>query len=70
VAGRSALRIQGASKAAVCRAFGLKRSTLIDFLAWIGWSAGLRIGGGMSDATTAIERSPDHRAARSAHGST
>ena len=29
----------------VCRTFGLKRitlPTLIDFLAWIGWSAGLR----------------------------
>jgi hypothetical protein len=24
----------------------------------------------MSDATTAIDRSPDHRAARSAHGAT
>jgi len=36
VAGRSAHRIQGASKPVVCRTFGLKRSTLIDFLAWIG----------------------------------
>jgi hypothetical protein len=36
VAGRSAYRIQGASKAVVCRTFGLKRSTLIDSLAWIG----------------------------------
>jgi hypothetical protein len=27
---------------AVCRTFGFKRTTLIDFLAWIGWSAGLR----------------------------
>jgi len=35
-------RYSGASKAAVCRTFGLKRTTLIDFLAWIGWSAGLR----------------------------
>jgi len=36
VADRSAHRIQGASKPVVCRTFGLKRSTLIDFLAWIG----------------------------------
>ena len=35
-------RYSGTSKGAVCRAFGLKRTTLIDFLAWIGWSAGLR----------------------------
>jgi DNA invertase Pin-like site-specific DNA recombinase len=33
----------GATKAAVCRAFGLKRSTLIDSLARIGWSAGLKV---------------------------
>lgn len=32
----------GASKAAVCRTFGVKRSTLIDALARIGWSAGNR----------------------------
>jgi len=31
----------GATKAAVCRTFGIKRSTLIDSLARIGWSAGL-----------------------------
>jgi hypothetical protein len=31
-----------ASKAAVCRTFGLKHTILIVFLAWIGWSAGLR----------------------------
>src|SRR5271167_2898150 len=30
----------GATKAAVCRTFGIKRSTLIDALARIGWSAG------------------------------
>ncbi len=29
-----------ATKAAVCRTFGIKRSTLIDSLARIGWSAG------------------------------
>jgi len=29
----------GATKAAVCRTFGIKRSTLIDTLARIGWSA-------------------------------
>jgi len=32
----------GATKAAVCRTFGIKRSTLIDSLARIGWSAGVR----------------------------
>ena len=59
----------GATKAAVCRTFGIKRTTLIDSLARIGWSAGLRVGEGMSDATTAIDRNPDHRAVRSADGS-
>ena len=32
----------GATKAAVCRSFGVKRSTLIDSLARIGWSAGVK----------------------------
>ncbi len=32
----------GATKAAVCRTFGIKRSTLIDSLTRIGWSAGLK----------------------------
>jgi DNA invertase Pin-like site-specific DNA recombinase len=32
----------GATKAAVCRSFGIKRSTLIDSLARIGWSAGIK----------------------------
>lgn len=32
----------GATKAAVCRSFGIKRSTLIDTLTRIGWSAGLK----------------------------
>ena len=59
----------GATKAAVCRTFGIKRSTLIDSLARIGWSAGLKGRGGMSDATTAIDRNPDRRAVRSADGS-
>jgi len=36
----------GATKAAVCRTFGIKRSTLIDSLARIGWSAGLQDAGG------------------------
>ena len=39
----------GATKAAVCRTFGIKRSTLINFLARIGWSAGLK---GRRDAVT------------------
>jgi DNA invertase Pin-like site-specific DNA recombinase len=52
----------GASKAAVCRTFGIRRSTLIDSLARIGWSAGTKIQGGQSDAPATIERSPDSRA--------
>jgi DNA invertase Pin-like site-specific DNA recombinase len=60
----------GATKAAVCRTFSIKRSTLIDSLARIGWSPGLRDPGGRSDATTAVDRSSDHRAVRSAHGPT
>jgi DNA invertase Pin-like site-specific DNA recombinase len=59
----------GATKATVCRTFGIKRSTLIDSLARIGWSAGLRAGEDISDATTAIDRNPDRRAVRSADGS-
>ncbi|MFI4980981.1 MAG: recombinase family protein [Nevskiales bacterium] len=49
----------GATKAAVCRTFGIKRSTLIDSLARIGWFAGRKGPGGMSDATAATERRPD-----------
>ena len=33
----------GATKAAVCRTFGIKRSTLIDSLARIGWSVGTKV---------------------------
>ena len=33
----------GATKAAVCRTFGIRRSTLIDSLARIGWSAGIKV---------------------------
>ena len=50
----------GATKAAVCRTFGVKRSTLIDSLARIGWSAGIKEGG-MSGTTTATERRPNRR---------
>jgi DNA invertase Pin-like site-specific DNA recombinase len=49
----------GATKAAVCRTFGVKRSTLIDSLARIGWSAGIKDQGGMSGATTAAKRNPN-----------
>ncbi len=58
----------GATKAAVCRTFGIKRSTLIDSLVRIGWSAGTKLQGSMSDAQTATDRSPDRRAVRSTHG--
>jgi DNA invertase Pin-like site-specific DNA recombinase len=33
----------GATKASVCRTFGVKRSTLLDSLARIGWSAALKV---------------------------
>ena len=56
----------GATKAAVCRTFGIKRSTLIDSLMRIGWSAGAKLQGSMSDAPTATNRGPDRRAVRSA----
>jgi DNA invertase Pin-like site-specific DNA recombinase len=46
----------GATKAAVCRTFGVRRSTLIDTLARIGWSAGLAGRGGRSGAPTATDR--------------
>jgi DNA invertase Pin-like site-specific DNA recombinase len=57
----------GATKAAVCRTFGIKRSTLIDSLARIGRSAGTKPQRSMSDAPTAIDRDPNRRAVRSAH---
>ena len=55
----------GASKAAVCRTFGVKRSTLIDSLARIGWIAGLASQGDARDATTGIDRSATRRPVRS-----
>jgi DNA invertase Pin-like site-specific DNA recombinase len=59
----------GAIKAAVCRTFDIKRRTLIDSLARIGWSAGLKVEGGRSDAPPATERNSDRRAVRSHYGS-
>ena len=58
----------GATKAAVCRTFGIKRSTLIDSLARISWSGGAKLQGSMSDAPTTIDREPDRRPVQSAHG--
>lgn len=58
----------GASKAAVCRTFGVRRSTLIDSLARIGWSAGIKEVGGTSGATAAAKRNPDHGTVRAADG--
>jgi DNA invertase Pin-like site-specific DNA recombinase len=58
----------GATKAAVCRTFAIKRSTLIDSLARIGWSAGPKLQGSMNDAPATTDRGPDRRAVRSAHG--
>jgi DNA invertase Pin-like site-specific DNA recombinase len=45
----------GATKAAVCRTFGIRRSTLIDSLARIGWSPGINGLGGLRDATATIK---------------
>ena len=59
----------GTGKAAVCRAFGIKRSTLIDSLARIGWSPGFKDPGGMSDATAAADPSPDPSTVQSTYGS-
>lgn len=39
----------GATKAAVCRTFGLKRSTLLDTLARTGWSPGTGVPGAMQE---------------------
>jgi DNA invertase Pin-like site-specific DNA recombinase len=60
----------GSTKAAVCRTFGIKRSTLIDSLSRIGWSAGVNAPGESRDTPTAINRSPDRRIIQSPHGST
>jgi len=56
----------GATKAAVCRTFGIKRSTLIDALARIGWAPGIIIPEDVSGPTPTTDRSPSHRAVRSA----
>jgi len=60
----------GTTKAAVCRMFGIKRSTLIDSLARIGWSPGVKTQGDPHDATTATDRHADRGTVQSAHGST
>jgi len=56
----------GASKAAVCRTFDLHRSTLVDTLARIGWSAELIEPGGRRGAAAKTERSPDRGTVRAA----
>ncbi|WP_448207789.1 recombinase family protein [Azospirillum sp. sgz302134] len=56
----------GASKAAVCRTFGLKRSTLIDALARIGWAPGVQPPGDPSAPPSAVDQSPRRRAVRPA----
>ena len=58
----------GATKAAVCRTFGIRRSTLIDSLARIGWSACLKGAGGLGGTTAAIERNRDRGAVRASDG--
>jgi DNA invertase Pin-like site-specific DNA recombinase len=48
----------GAAKAAVCRTFGVKPSTLIDSLARIGWPSESTVHGDGRDETPAIDRGP------------
>src|SRR3954470_13293919 len=55
----------GATKAAVCRTFGIKRSTLIDALARTGWAPGVKPPGDVSAATPTVDRSPNRRTVRS-----
>jgi hypothetical protein len=55
----------GATKARFAASSASSAAPLIDSLARIGWSAGLDVQGGMSDAPTAADRSPDRRAVRS-----
>ena len=55
----------GATKAAVCRTFGIKRSTLTDALARIGWAPGVKPPGDVSAATPTVDRSPNRRTVRS-----
>lgn len=45
----------GATKAAVCRTFGLKRSTLLDTLARTGWSPTLKSPAAGADAATPMQ---------------
>ena len=52
----------GATKAAVCRTFGIKRSTLVDSLAQIGRIAGLVSQGDARDTTIGIDRSANRHA--------
>jgi DNA invertase Pin-like site-specific DNA recombinase len=56
----------GASKAAVCRSFDIKRSTLIDALARIGWVPGVQPPGDASAPPPTADRSPNRRAVRPA----
>jgi DNA invertase Pin-like site-specific DNA recombinase len=51
----------GAAKAAVCRTFGVKRSTLIDSLARIGWPSGSTVQGDGRDKAPATDGGPTHR---------
>ncbi len=53
----------GATKAAVCRTFGIKRTTLVDSLTRIGWSAGSKLQESTSGATTASDREANRHVA-------
>ncbi|OYV54415.1 MAG: resolvase, partial [Acidiphilium sp. 20-67-58] len=57
----------GATKASVCRTFGIPRSTLVDSLARIGWSPVLnRQEGGTSGLSTDIDGGTDRTVVRPA----
>ena len=53
----------GATKAAICRTFGIKRTTLVDSLTRIGWSAGIKLQESTSGATTASDREANRHVA-------
>ncbi len=52
----------GATKASVCRTFGIPRSTLVDSLARIGWSPGANAQGEKSGIPPNTDRGPDRTA--------
>lgn len=52
----------GATKASVCRTFGIPRSTLVDSLTRIGWSPGMNAQGEKRGISSNTDREPDRTA--------